>query len=258
MPKDASLGQILDDLTSLGDPMKKRVLFLTLAAGLLVWGSGALEARAGIIPLPTTLDNLTGANSGNSVVTGLEPDTFSNFTFSSSVLMGSPPVLTPAGVTVSAFGPVGLESGITFSGAFTAPPGTTVDYSISYIVTAPAGFLINDAMLSASMNGGNGAVVITELLTDKGTGKTLPPLGISTSGGTTSQEVFFPGVHQILVQKDILLVGGANGTGSVASIINQGFSSTNSIPEPTSIALLGIGLTGFLAFRRLFRRTSFA
>jgi len=30
------------------------------------------------------------------------------------------------------------------------------------------------------------------------------------------------------------------------------------IPEPTSIALLGIGMTGFLAFRRLFKRTSVA
>jgi hypothetical protein len=30
------------------------------------------------------------------------------------------------------------------------------------------------------------------------------------------------------------------------------------VPEPSSIALLGIGLTGFLAFRRLLRRTSFA
>jgi len=34
--------------------------------------------------------------------------------------------------------------------------------------------------------------------------------------------------------------------------------TTTSIPEPTSIALLGIGMTGFLAFRRLFKRTSVA
>jgi PEP-CTERM motif len=31
-----------------------------------------------------------------------------------------------------------------------------------------------------------------------------------------------------------------------------------SVPEPTSIALLGIGMTGFLAFRRLFKRTAVA
>ena len=42
----------------------------------------------------------------------------------------------------------GIEAGLTFSGAFFAAAGTVVDYSISYVVTAPKGFLINDAVSS--------------------------------------------------------------------------------------------------------------
>jgi len=42
---------------------------------------------------------------------------------------------------------------------------------------------------------------------------------------------------------------GATGTLTVA---------VASVPEPTSIALLGIGMTGFLALRRLFKRTAVA
>ena len=35
-------------------PMKRRSVFLALAAGFLVWGFGALDARAGsYVPLPT-------------------------------------------------------------------------------------------------------------------------------------------------------------------------------------------------------------
>jgi hypothetical protein len=59
-----------------------------------------------------------------------------------------------------------------------------------------------------------------------------------------------------MVEKDLILVGGSNGAS--ISIFNQGFSSTGSIPEPTSLALLGIGMTGFFAFRRFFKRTSVA
>jgi hypothetical protein len=42
--------------------------------------------------------------------------------------------------------------------------------------------------------------------------------------------------------------GGATGTGSVS--VTSGV-----VPEPTSVALLGIGLSGFLACRRFFKRT---
>jgi hypothetical protein len=63
-------------------------------------------------------------------------------------------------------------------------------------------------------------------------------------------------------------------TGTVAPIKASGFNFSGSatgitdsvnitsvpsvIPEPTSIALLGIGMTGFLAIRRFFKRTPIA
>jgi hypothetical protein len=235
--------------------MKRRSLFLAFAAGLIVWGIGAPDARAGFVPLPTTLDQLLPAGAFTTAQNSNETDTFSNFTFSSSAIPPTTPVLTPAEITVSQFGPLGIESGITLSGAFFAPPGTILDYKFSYVVSAPAGFVINDALLSASMgiNGGTGSVIITELLTPSG-GGTSTPIEVSTSG-VPSVTTPLPPDQSYLVQKDVLIFGGSNG--ATVSIVNQAFSSTG-VPEPSSIALLGIGMTGFLALRRMFKRASVA
>jgi len=47
--------------------------------------------------------------------------------------------------------------------------------------------------------------------------------------------------------------GGTNPQGGVVVL-----SITQSVPEPASLALLGIGMTGFLAFRRFFKKTAIA
>lgn len=46
--------------------------------------------------------------------------------------------------------------------------------------------------------------------------------------------------------------------GATANKNTLGVSEVAAVPEPTSLALLGIGMTGFLAFRRLFKRPSVA
>jgi hypothetical protein len=232
----------------------KRRPFVMLAAAVLVWGLGAPEARATFINLPTTLDVLTTAGNTTSVTNTNEVETFSQFAYSTSPV-GSPP--TAANITVSAFGPIGNEAGLSFSGAFFAAAGTTVDYKIQYVITAPAGFVINDALSSATWNiiaGSTGVGTIGETLTPVSGGLpiALPSITSPNPGGVVAQ---FVGANSFLVQKDILLVGGSAGIG--VSIINQGFSS---VPEPTSTALLGIGLAGLFAmrFRRSSRRASAA
>jgi hypothetical protein len=49
------------------------------------------------------------------------------------------------------------------------------------------------------------------------------------------------------------VTAGAKGTLSVGVA-----AAATGVPEPASIALLGIGMTGFLAFRRFFKKTSVA
>jgi hypothetical protein len=239
--------------------MKRRSLFLAIAAGLLVSGVGALDARAGYVPLPTTLDKLlpTGIGSPpfttvNGVPTGGELLTFSNFTYSSSTTVGivTTPGLPPASIFVVNPYTAGPETGFTLNSSLNALAGTFVDVSIGYTVTAPAGQLINDAFLSTTggLLGTTGGYSVSETLSN---GATLN----ANLGKPIDGPVYFPGVNSLAVSKDIFLNGGNGGVS--LSVITQAFSSTG-VPEPSSMALLGIGMTGFLAFRRLFKRHAVA
>jgi len=233
--------------------MKRSSVFLALAAGLIIWGVGASEARAGQIPLPTTLNNLIGPppTAGPYAIVG--DLMFSNFTYTQ--VTAAPPAAS--GVMVSAYtGPPPGENGLTFGGAFNSPATVTNDWIIGYTVTALGGATITDALLSINggLGGGNGSIDVSETLTNTLTGATFATMDahINPSSTVLSDQITFAGLTSITVSKDIDVIGGAS-TGTTLSVINQGFS-IGSVPEPASMGLLGIGMTGILAFRRLFKK----
>jgi hypothetical protein len=248
----------------------RRYLFLTLALAFLVSGLGAFEAHAASVTLPTALDpGLTTtvlstpsivqatSNGNTTTVSGAENLKFSAFSYISTAT-GTGTAYAATGVSVGAF-TVLNETGLVFNAGWGVTGVGTQDEAITYTVTAPAGQLITDAYLaingsaahggtaSVSENLYSGLTPIAYLYADESN----PPTSISDL-------VTFAGVRSItLVEKDIDLAGNASNSTAALSFVDQGFSSSDGrVPEPTSMALLGIGMAGFLAYRRLFKRAA--
>jgi hypothetical protein len=218
---------------------------LVLAAAVLCGSFSASSAQAGYVPLPTTLDALTPTGA----YTTVSPLTFSDFTYSSASLPAS-------GVVVNSFSLPG-ETGISFSGAFTAAPSTIADFSIGYTVTT-SGPLITDAVLVGTgtpTGGGYGSWLISEDIFSGTTGHLLGVLNINSSQTLPVDTLVFAGQTSLIIQKDISVIGGSGGLGASVSIIDQGYSF-GAVPEPASMGLLGIGLAGLLAYRRRMKKAS--
>jgi hypothetical protein len=218
---------------------------------LVLTALGGTNAQAGPIPLPSTLPPLEVP--GNfAVVNNLK---FSDFTYTATPL-GSPPL--DSGITVSEFHSVPGNPGITFSAGFAAAAQHTVDYKIGYRVDTFDGTQISAAYLSLGgfvTFGGSGSVSISETVTDLGgTIISKVPFQVSGPGQTSDTSPLLPPATTILVTEDILVTGGSNG--AAFSFANQGFATT--VPEPCSMALLGIGVSALFTLRRFLKRTSVA
>jgi PEP-CTERM motif len=206
--------------------MKLRRLFslAALAASFLVVGA---QSQAAFI---STLGTLQGK------VVNIDGLTY---TFNTVVLDGSATAAAGATVQTTATGS-GFEI---IGGGISALTNQTGDVAISYTISSPTP-ITSLTLVGVGSASGSGSQSIDEFVTGVSGSLHL------TSTGTLTLPI--PGLTSITVLKDIFVTGGTAIGGSASwSIIDQMVTTT--IPEPTSMVLMGTGLVGVvgLGLRRM-------
>jgi len=160
----------------------------------------------------------------------------------------------------------GLLTSLTLVGPSHAG-STLVTTSTSFDITAPAGTTVTDLVISYTPVD---SITNLQVVTSSGLGT---PTLVADGAGANTVEVDFAATSTGSITFTFDTSASASSVASLTltptfsgqSSTIKGASTTLNVsaagvstPEPNSIALLGIGMTGFLAFRRLFKRPSVA
>jgi hypothetical protein len=159
-----------------------------------------------------------------------------------------------------------LAAGLLASLAFAAPSqaGTIVTTNLSFPTLTPeptsvvidyagAGVISNATLISSVPVGSTVSISAADQVTVTFSGPITTGEAVAFTFASTTP--FGNGTApDITITSATAQPGGQTQPTILASVS----FSQSVVPEPASIALLGIGMTGFLAFRRLFKRTSVA
>lgn len=211
-----------------------------LAAILIASSALGTSARADFVLLSALVN-------GGSIQSG--DKLFTNFTYKAT---GDMPPATA--VTVQTITDAAGNFGIEFQGGFSDQVGGgSSDALIGYrVAVTDPNRRITDAHIAGnpSVAGGTGSIVVTETFIP-GASNTMSISSINPGAtNNTDSTVFATPVSFLDVQKDILAFAGT-GVPNL-SFVDQTFSQ--SMPEPASVALLGLGLGAVVASRRFTRR----
>jgi hypothetical protein len=205
--------------------MNRRFSFLAVAAAAVAALALSAPARAGSVNV--TADSgggstNVGANSGFITLSSSSPLVLSE-SISSINNVGISPTLSLT-VTATIDGASGLVTGGSGSKLI---DGTTIDYTITGGVYSSTGVIANGTITSVT--------------------------------GSTPGYVFSPLVGGTITITLSHSTGGLSGafTGhALSGAVGLGVQEASAaVPEPASIAMLGIGMTGLLAIRRLLKRS---
>ncbi len=237
--------------------MRTRSIFLALAVAAMLAGLRS-PASAGSITYQDLINAGTSGTNftlGNGVVINVYDAGLTSTTTGTVVS----PAAGAISVSVSSITAGGtFYGGLQFAAGFGAVgSGSSLDDLFTFDVKVlSAGVKITDLHAFADLGTiGTGSATLQETIRQL---DNAPPTTIFnatlTPTNTTINESLGGAYSAISISKDLLLSAPATGDAATVSQIQQFLSFNGSVPEPNSIALLGIGVSGLIVFRRLFKK----